>query len=61
MTQYTKGKLKVRNRCPECKINPKDCDCDFKCPSCQTLGEYNGDDHIICPNDSCRVMRFFTQ
>lgn len=55
-----KGKLTDKyNRCAECCV--KECDCDFNCPACKTLGEYDGDDNITCPNEKCRVRRFWTQ
>ena len=45
---------------PECRIKAVTCDCSFLCPACETEGKY-ADDHLTCPNEDCRVMRFFTQ
>ena len=60
MTDQTKGKLTDKyNNCAEC--GTKDCNCDFNCPACKTLGEYDGNDNVICPKDDCRVRRFWTQ
>lgn len=57
-----KGKISIRNKiCPECKIKSENCDCNFNCPSCLRLGSYDTENNIICPFDSCRVRRFFTQ
>lgn len=55
-----KGKISFNKICPECKIKYKDCDCDFNCPSCGSQGKYVNR-HVLCPNEDCRVMRFFTQ
>lgn len=62
MTKESKRKVPVEPNdiCPECKIKYNDCGCTFVCPACGTRGEYQ-DDHIICPLEDCRVMRFFTQ
>lgn len=46
--------------CPDCGISLNECGCNQNCPSCNTKGDWQKD-HIICPNEDCRVMRFFTQ
>ena len=30
------------------------------CPKCDTLGKLEPAGHLLCPNDECRVERFFT-
>ncbi len=54
-------KVKCIPNCPECNVPIGDCDCIFRCPECQEVGEYTSKGNIICPIDSCRVGSFFTQ
>ncbi len=30
------------------------------CPTCNNFGDVQKEGHLLCPNDNCRVGRFFT-
>ena len=30
------------------------------CPKCDTVGKLESAGHLLCPNNNCRVGRFFT-
>ena len=59
-TSYLAKQIKACIRLGIDSFSGVDGDHNLLCPACECFGDLQKAGHLLCPNEECRVGRFFT-